>query len=104
MWLATTGPNNDISPRYFEVMLSKTLLLCNSMPYEYEDVFKDGENCVMFDNDLSNLSQKIDYYLNNEQERNRIIDNAFKMVTGGYTWEHMADKLLAQIGEMKNVI
>ncbi len=104
MWLATTGPNNDISPRYFEVMLSKTLLLCNSMPYEYEDVFKDGENCVMFDNDLSNLSQKIDYYLNNEQERNRITDNAFKMVTGGYTWEHMADKLLAQIGEMKNVI
>ena len=61
-------------------MLSKTLLFCNNMPYEYEGMFIDGENFVMYDNDLSNFYEKIDYYLNNESERNKIIESAYDKV------------------------
>jgi spore maturation protein CgeB len=100
IWVATTGPTNDISPRYFEVMLSKTLLLCNKMPYQYEGVFRDGENCVMFKNDLSDLEQKLDYYMNNPEKRQQIILNAFEVAKENYTWEHMADKLLKTISEV----
>lgn len=100
-WLATTGPTNDVSPRYFEVMLSKTLLLCNSMPYEYENVFVDGVNCVMFENDLSDFREKVDYYMNHDSEREAILKNAYEMAIKEYTWEHTADKLLNKIQELR---
>ena len=100
MWLATTGPVLDVSPRYFEVMLSKTLLLCNNMPEQYEDYFTDGVNCVIFNNDLSDFDEKLDYYLNNESETNRIIETAYETALNNYTWHHMAKKLIEQIKEL----
>ncbi len=101
IWVATTGPVLDVSPRYFEVMLSKTLLFCNNMPYQYESVFEDGVNCVTFENDLSDFDEKLDFYLNNEDEMNKIIDNAYKTAIENYTWEHMSNKLLKEIEELK---
>lgn len=102
IWFATTGPTKDISPRYFEVMLSKTLLCCNKMEYEYEEMFIDGQNCIMYDNNLNNLTKKIDYYLNNETKRNEIISNAYDLAINNYTWMSMAKKLVSKILEMKN--
>jgi hypothetical protein len=101
IWLATTGPNNDISPRYFEVMLSKTLLFCNDMSYQYEGLFIDGVNCVTFKNDLSDFNQKLEYYLSNEDEMEKIIKNAYDMVIENYTWEHMARKLIKEVEELQ---
>tara|TARA_R110001583_G_scaffold38769_2_gene124989 strand:+ start:21940 stop:22896 length:957 start_codon:yes stop_codon:yes gene_type:complete len=100
MWLGTTGPVLDVSPRYFEVMLSKTLLLCNNMPAQYEDYFTDGVNCVIFNNDLSDFDEKLDYYLNNEDEMNRVIETAYDTAINNYTWHHMAKKLIQQIKEL----
>jgi spore maturation protein CgeB len=94
VWLATTGPMLDVSPRYFEVMLSKTLLLCNKMPKQYEDYLTDGVNCVMFENDLSDFDKKLDYYLNNESEMNKVIETAYNEAINNYTWHHMAKKLI----------
>ena len=101
IWLATTGPNNDVSPRYFEVMLSKTLLFCNNMPHEYENVFVDGVNCVLFENDLSDFNEKLNHYLSNEKASNKIIENAYAMATKHYTWERMADQLISEIKEFQ---
>lgn len=102
MWVSTTGPVLDVSPRYFEVMLSKTLLLCNNMPYEYEGVFKDGINCVTFANDLRDLEEKVEYYLNNDEERKKIIDNAYDMAISNYTWSAITDNVLNKIREIKH--
>lgn len=102
IWLATTGPFLDVGPRYFEVMMSKTLLLCNKMPEEYEGVFIDGYNCVMFENDLSDFYQKLDYYLNNDEERNIIINNAYEFVMANHTVKNMADKFNQKIRELKH--
>lgn len=101
IWLATTGPTEDISPRFFEVMLSKTLLFCNNMPYEYEGMFEDGKNCVMYDNDLNNFLEKLDYYLNNKIERHQIIEAAYEKAKNLYTWKCMANKLIDKIKEIK---
>ena len=100
VWLGTTGPVLDVSPRYFEVMLSKTLLLCNKMPEQYEDYFTDGVNCVMFNNDLSDFDEKLDYYLNNEDEMSRVIETAYDTAIDNYTWHHMAKNLIEQIKEL----
>jgi len=97
MWLATTGPVLDVSPRYFEVMLSKTLLLCNNMPEQYEDYFTDGVNCVIFSNDLGDFDDKIDYYLNNQNEIDQIIETAYETAVTKYTWRHMAQNLIENL-------
>ena len=102
MWLSTTGPVLDVGPRYFEVLLSKTLLFCNNMPVQYEGVFVDGENCVMFENDLSDFEEKLDYYLQHDDERNLIIERGYDMAVNNYTWKHMAMKLLKEVGELRN--
>ena len=102
VWLATTGPVLDVSPRYFEVMLSKTLLMCNKMPEQYEDYFTDGVNCVMFDNDLNNFNDKLTYYLENDKERNAIIETAYETAVNNYTWKHMALNLIGYIKEIKD--
>jgi len=100
MWIGSTGPVLDVSPRYFEVMLSKTLLLCNNMPEQYEGYFTDGVNCVIFDNNLSDFDEKLDYYLNNESETNRVIETAYDTAINNYTWHHMAKKLIEEIKEL----
>ena len=96
-WLATTGPVDDVSPRYFEVIMSKTLLLCNKMPKAYEDIFEDGKNCVMFDNDLSDFHEKLNFYLQNDKEREILVENAYNEFANKYTWEHMASRLLSEV-------
>ena len=100
IWLATTGPTLDVSPRYFEVMLSKTLLMCNAMPNEYENLFRDGYNCVTFNNDLSDFKDKLDYYLEHEQERQDIIEVAYRDILNNHTCKHMTLKILKKIEEV----
>ena len=98
-WLATTGPVDDVSPRYFEVIMSKTLLLCNKMPEAYEDIFEDGKNCVMFDNNLSDFHEKLNFYLQNDKEREILVENAYNEFINKYTWKHMASRLLSEINK-----
>jgi len=100
VWLSTTGPLLDVGPRYFEVALSKTLLFCNNMPEQYGDLFIDGKTCVTFENDLSNFEEKLDFYLSDDNERNRIINNAYDLVSQNYTWKHMADNIINKAKEI----
>jgi len=101
MWLSTSGPGDHGSPRYFEIALSKTLLLCNHMPAVNSDIFVDDETCVVFKNDMSDFEEKVDYYLKNDKERNRIIENAHDLISNKYTWKHMAESLISEIKEQK---
>lgn len=98
-WLATTGPVDDVSPRYFEVIMSKTLLLCNKMPEAYEDIFEDGKNCVMFDNDLSDFHEKLNFYLQNDKEREVLVENAYNEFINKHTWKHVAIRLLSEVNK-----
>lgn len=102
IWLATTGPCGFVGPRYFEVMMSRTLLLCNNMPLQYKGVFVDGENCATFENDLSDLTEKIDHYLNDQRDLERVANNGYTLAVNHFTWRHMAIKLLEKIRDMSN--
>jgi len=92
IWIATTGPSGDISPRYFEIMHSKALLLCNKMPQSYEGTFIDKHNCVMYENDLSDLMEKINYYLKNTEERDSIVNQAHKEARTQHTYAARAQQ------------
>jgi hypothetical protein len=102
IWLSTTGPLEDVGPRHFEVCLSKTLLFCNRMDEAYEDVFRDGENCVMFNNDLSDMSQKLSYYMYNDAEREKVISKAYEEFSSKHTWATRAKETVDKIKEIKN--
>ena len=97
IWIATTGPILDVSPRYFEVILSKTLLFCNEMPFEYEGMFVDGVNCVTYKNDLSDFKEKLNFYLTNPKQRDIIIENAYNHAISNLTSKHMCNNLLQEI-------
>lgn len=97
IWISTTGPVDDMGPRYFEVTLSKALLFCNKMVDTYEEYFIDGVNCVMFENNLSDFEDKLDFYIKNDTEREKIIENAYLLTSNNHTWKHMALQLLEEI-------
>lgn len=65
-----------ISVRVYKILASGGFLM--STPWEnMENSFKIGEEIIIF-NSEEELKEKIDYYLNNEDERNRIRLNGYK--------------------------
>ena len=92
IWIGTNSDHGDLTPRASEIIGCKTLLFYNEHPYDtFNDSFKDGETCVFFKNDLSNLKEKIDYYLENEVEYNRIVNNAYQLFHNNYTCKKIAE-------------
>lgn len=101
IWFATDSPAEEISPRHYEVMLSKTALMCNKIPAAYNKIFVDGKNCIEFEDDLSNFEEKLTYYLNNEQETYNIIETAYSDAINNHTWMHRAKTILKYVQEIQ---
>ena len=76
--------------RLFEIPSAKSLQIADKYP---ENWFIDGEDIVLF-NDKEDLLKKINYYLKNNYERNRICNNGFKKVMEEHTFQHRAEKLM----------
>lgn len=93
--LTTTGPADLVGTRYFEIMASnKALIMCNRMSQHiYQDIVIDKFNCIMFD-DENDFIKKFIYYINNEQERMQIVQNAYKYFLEKHTWHHKVKHLL----------
>jgi len=64
--------------RIFEVGACKTFQLIDYFN-EYSNLFKEGSEIIMFKN-KNDLLKKIKYYLNNEDERERIANNCYKSI------------------------
>lgn len=96
--LTTTGPADLVGTRYFELMASnKSLILCNRMPENiYDDVVIDKFNCIMFD-DENDFVEKCKYYLNNEEERIKIVNQAYKYFLEKHTWDHKVNNLIENL-------
>ena len=96
--LTTTGPADLVGTRYFELMASnKALILCNRMPENiYDDVVIDKFNCIMFD-DENDFVEKCKYYLNNEEERIKIVNQAYKYFLEKHTWNHKVNNLIENL-------
>jgi hypothetical protein len=94
----TTGPADIVGVRYFEVMAgNKSLVLCNSMSKDvYADIMVDGFNCVMF-SDVDDFFEKAKYYLDNEDERLKIVNRAYNNFSSKMTWEHRASEIASII-------
>lgn len=96
--LTTTGPADLVGTRYFELMASnKALILCNRMPENiYDEIVIDKFNCIMFD-DENDFVEKCKYYLNNEEERIKIVNQAYKYFLEKHTWDHKVNNLIENL-------
>jgi len=51
---------------------------------------------------LSDFDDKLMYYLENDEERNVIIENAYRVGVNNYTWNHMAQKILTEVRKIRD--
>ena len=87
----------EITRRIFEGMACGKLVLTDNLPAEtgLRDIFIDGEDIVYYD-DMFDCIEKMNYYNENEEERERIAHNGMIKVLHNYTQIQVVDKLIAQ--------
>lgn len=69
----------ELCKRDFEAVYNRSLLLKPDMSHleTWPDIFVENETYIPFKWDLSDLEEKASYYLNNEEDRLKIIEAAF---------------------------
>lgn len=92
-FLSTPSALGYIGTRYFECMATKTLLFCPKSEH-YNDMFRDGYNCMMFKKDLSDFAEKLHNILSDDNQRRMIIENAHQDFTSKHTYEKRIEKVL----------
>ena len=87
--------SNDINYRTFETLGCKTFLITNYTE-NLERLYDIGKHLVVYENSID-LSEKINYYLNNDEERNKIVNAGYKHTIKHHTFDKRACDLLSII-------
>ncbi|HDM09555.1 MAG TPA: hypothetical protein ENF92_03445 [Desulfobacteraceae bacterium] len=91
-------PDGDfVNPRTFELAACQAFQLVDNRRY-LSECFLPGEEVVTFSSG-DQLVSLIDHYLRNEEQRNRIAQNALKRVLNEHTYERRMEKLIGTIWE-----
>lgn len=99
MWIATPSAIELVGTRFYEVMAARTLLFC-SRSAAYAGLFEDTKHCVMFNPDLSDFDEKLFYYLEHEDERQAIVDEAYTHVRTNHTWDRRIEQFTEAVGRV----
>lgn len=90
--------NNDINMRVFEALCSGSLLITNKINNNgFDELFKDKEHLVIYDGSYRDLKEKIEYYLKNKEERERIASNGRELLLKKHTYKHRSDFMVQKI-------
>ena len=92
-------PVYQASPRVFETMACGAFAVSDNQRDVFS-LFKDGEHLICFDNH-GELIEKIKYYLDHSEERERIALQGREEVLKNHTYEHRIEKLLSVVGKTK---
>lgn len=101
LWLSTTGPMHDVSPRYFEATASSAICLTNSIPKEYSKIFKKGENVIVFKEDCSDLLDSIANIIEDAKGLEAMAQHARNEILKNHTYIKRAEELLNLIEQLK---
>lgn len=83
--------------RYWEVPGTGTFMISQKPGITISNNFVDGEHIAFCSNSLNDLTDRIDYYLEHEEERNRMAENAHKHLLKYHLNTHRAEYLLEKI-------
>lgn len=81
--------------KFFEALACKTLLLAETNEDVEELGFKDGVNFVACT--IDTIIEKTNYYLMNDQERQKISENGFHFIHANHTNAHRAKQMIDKI-------
>lgn len=87
----------EVTRRLFEGMACGKMILTDRLSDEAKlnELFIEGEEIVLY-NDMFDCIEKINYYNENEQERERIAFNGMQKVLNNYTQIQVVDKLIEE--------
>jgi len=87
--------HKEITRRLFEGMACGKMVLTDNLSPEtgLRDIFIDGEDIVYYD-DMFDCIEKMNYYNENEEERERIANNGMLKVLHNYTQIQVVNKLI----------
>jgi spore maturation protein CgeB len=88
---------SGIPLRAFDIMGCGGFLLSNFQA-DYLEHFAPGEDFVYYES-IDDLRDKVAYYLQNEEERQRIARNGYEKVKQEHTYHHRIREMLAVINE-----
>tara|TARA_B100000963_G_C22533104_1_gene628506 strand:- start:237 stop:1175 length:939 start_codon:yes stop_codon:yes gene_type:complete len=93
VWMGTQAAYGDITPRYFEVMGTGSLLYCEENTLEYKEIFNNHVNCLEFDNSLKNFSRKLNEILEDKDKLLEIANQGCKEAHDKHSWDKRSDQL-----------
>jgi len=94
IWIATKAAFGDITPRYFEILGSGTLLLCEENNKHYKNIFINEQNCIEFKSDLSDFLFVFKNLQKNIEKINKISNQGFTDASQFHTWDNRAKELM----------
>ena len=99
----TTSAGDLVNPRFFEAMATnRSMILCNRMDkLVYEEMLIDGFNCIMFDT-VEDFFEKFEYYIQNEEERIKIVNQAYEYFNKSQKWEHRINNITEILNKYVN--
>ena len=87
----------DVNMRVFEALACGSLLVTNELSDNGQaELFRNGEHLVTY-RDLDELVEKITYYLEHEDERERIAAAGRKEVLAAHTYRHRMETILSEV-------
>jgi len=92
----------EITRRIFEGMACGKMVLTDKLDISrgLEELFVDGEDIVLY-NDMFDCIEKMNYYNENEEERERIAYNGMVKVIANHTQIQRVDKLIEKYNKFK---
>ena len=93
----------EITRRIFEAMACGKMVLTDRLPEEtgLSEMFIDGEDIVYYD-EMFDCIEKMNYYNENEEERERIAHNGMMKVLHNYTQIQVVNKLIENYESFNN--
>ena len=94
----------EITRRIFEGMACGKLVITDRLAEEtgLSEMFIDGEDIVYYD-EMFDCIEKMNYYNENEEERERIAHNGMIKVLHNYTQIQVVDKLIMEFDNFKKI-
>jgi len=89
--------HKEITRRIFEGMACGKMVLTDRLPKEtgIDELFEEGKEIVYY-NDMFDCIEKINYYNDNEAEREGIAWNGYQKVLNNFTQKQLVDRLLKE--------
>jgi hypothetical protein len=93
----------EITRRLFEGMACGKLVITDRLSQNrgLDEVFVEGEEIILY-NDMFDCIEKINYYAENEEEREKIAHNGMIKVLHNYTQIQVVDKLIKEYENFNN--